>query len=272
MAWPLTFLYTQVVIVNNTKLSSPGEGKWPLKLAVIKIKPRLSFQTWSSRQLCRWKDARSETADIFFEDIATVWNGVRQALLCLIITCLCMLSFLLNDFSQTEQNQLMPASQEQSVDREKGRMLRIYIGLLLVLPSFTTTTFLLFSFSITTITFLLFSFSTATTFLYFLPPPRTTTTFLLFSSFTTSAKFLFFPFKSFYKRPYFTTISSVCSNVWSCQDQPWFSSTVSCLFSSSAPVSLTDSHSTTTTCISPSLIQLPKEYILLPEENKWKVF
>ena len=160
MAWSLTFLYTQVVIVINTKLSSPGEGKWPLKLAVIKIKPTLSFQTWSSRQLCRWKDARSETADIFFEDIATVWNGVRQALLCLIITCLCMLSFLLNDFSQTEQNQLMPASQEQSVDREKGRMLRIYIGLLLVLPSFTTTTFLLFS------------FSTITTFLYFLPPPR----------------------------------------------------------------------------------------------------
>ena len=185
----------------NTKLSSPGEGKWPLKLAVIKIKPRLSFQTWSSGQLCRWKDARSETADIFFEDIATVWNGVRQALLCLIITCLCMLSFLLNDFSQTEQNQLMPASQEQSVDREKGRILRIYIGLLLVLPSFTTTTFLLFSFSITPITFLLFSFSTTTTFLYFLTPPRITTTFLLFSSSTTSAKFLFFPFKSFYKRP-----------------------------------------------------------------------
>ena len=137
----------------------------------------------------------------YFEDIATVWNGVRQALLCLIITCLCMLSFLLNDFSQTEQNQLMPASQEQSVDREKGRMLRIYIGLLLVLPSFTTTTFLLFSFSITPITFLLFSFSTITTFLYFLPPPRITTTFLFVSSSTTSTKFLFFPFKSFYKRP-----------------------------------------------------------------------
>ena len=134
-------------------------------------------------------------------------------MLCLIITCLCMLSFLLNDFSQTEQNQLMPASQEQSLDREKGRMLRIYTGLLLVLPSFTTTTFLLFSFSITTITFLLFSFSITTTFLYFLPPPRTTTTFLLFSSSTTSAKFLFFPFKSFYKRPYITTISSVCSKI-----------------------------------------------------------
>ena len=92
---------------------------------------------------------------------------------CLVITCLCMLSFLLNDFSQTEQNQLMSTSQEQSLDREKGRMLRIYIGLFLLLdlPSFTTTTFLLFSSSITIIAFLMFSFSTTTTtFLYFLPP------------------------------------------------------------------------------------------------------
>ena len=127
MEWPLTFLYTQVAIVNNTKLSSPGEGKLPLKLAVIEIEPRLSFQTWSSPQLYRWKDARSETADIFFEGIAAVWNEVRQALRCLAITCLCMLSFQLDDFSQTEQNQLMSTSQEQSVDREKGRMLRIYI-------------------------------------------------------------------------------------------------------------------------------------------------
>ena len=99
-------------------------------------------------------------------------------MLCLDITCLCMISFLLNDFSQTEQNQLMSTSQEQNVDREKSRMLCIYIGLLLLLPSFTTTTsttkFLSFSSSITTITFLLFSFSTTTTttrFLYFLPPP-----------------------------------------------------------------------------------------------------
>ena len=68
----------------------------------------------------------------------------------------------------------MSTFQEQNVDREKGRMLRIYIGLLLLLPSFTTTTtFLSFSSSITTITFLLFSFATTTItrFLYFLPPP-----------------------------------------------------------------------------------------------------
>ena len=48
---------------------------------------------------------------------------------CLDITCLCMLSFLLKDFSQTDQNQLMSTPQEQNVDYEKGRMLLIYIGL-----------------------------------------------------------------------------------------------------------------------------------------------
>ena len=63
----------------------------------------------------------------FCENIGTVWNGVRPALRCLDITCLCILSFLLNDFSQTEQNQLMSA-QEQNVDWERERMLRIYIG------------------------------------------------------------------------------------------------------------------------------------------------
>ena len=97
-------------------------------------------------------------------------------MLCLIFTCLCMLSFLINDFSQTEQNQLMPASQEQSVDREKGRMLRIYIGLLLVLPSFTTTTFLLFSFSITPLHFYCFLFPPSPHFyifsLHHVLPPR----------------------------------------------------------------------------------------------------
>ena len=33
-----------------------------------------------------------------------------------------------------------------------------------------------------------------------------------------------------------------------------------------------NSHSTTTTCLSSSLIQLLKEYIHIPENNKWKVF
>ena len=64
----------------------------------------------------------------FCENIGTVWNGVRPALRCLDITCLCILSFLLKDFSQTEQSQLMSTPQEQNVDWERGRMLRIYIG------------------------------------------------------------------------------------------------------------------------------------------------
>ena len=66
----------------------------------------------------------------FCENIGTVWIGVimRPALRCLDITCLCILSFRLKDFSQTEQNQLMSTPQEQNVDWERGRMLRIYIG------------------------------------------------------------------------------------------------------------------------------------------------
>ena len=64
----------------------------------------------------------------FCENIGTVWNGVRPALRCLDITCLCILSFLLKDFSQTEQNQLMSTPQEQNVDWERGRMLCTYIG------------------------------------------------------------------------------------------------------------------------------------------------
>ena len=63
----------------------------------------------------------------FCENIGTVWNGVRPALRCLDITCLCMLSFLLNDFSQTEQNQLMSAPQEQNIDWENASMMRIDI-------------------------------------------------------------------------------------------------------------------------------------------------
>ena len=64
----------------------------------------------------------------FCENIGTVWNGVRPALRCLDITCLCILSFLLKDFSPTEQSQLMLTPQEQNGDWKRGRMLRIYIG------------------------------------------------------------------------------------------------------------------------------------------------
>ena len=37
---------------NNTKRSSSGEGKLPLKLAVIKIEPWPFFRTRSFRQSC----------------------------------------------------------------------------------------------------------------------------------------------------------------------------------------------------------------------------
>ena len=137
----------------------------------------------------------------FCENIGTVWNGVRPALRCLDITCLCILSFLLKDFSQTEQNQLMSTPREQNVDWERGRMLRIYKG-------FQATKFYCFPpprpppppphfycFSSTTTTtvttFLVFSLHyPATTFLFF--PSTTTTTFLLFSSTTTATTFLLF--------------------------------------------------------------------------------
>ena len=35
--------FCQAAIVNNTKRSSPGEGKWSLKLVAIEIEPRLFF-------------------------------------------------------------------------------------------------------------------------------------------------------------------------------------------------------------------------------------
>ena len=73
------------------------------------------------------EDARSETADTFLKALELFEIGWDQR--CLEITCLCMLSFLLNDFSQTEENQLMSTPQEQNVDWERGRMLRIDIVL-----------------------------------------------------------------------------------------------------------------------------------------------
>ena len=182
------------------------------------------------------EDARSETADTFLKALELFEIGWDQR--CLEITCLCMLSFLLNDFSQTEENQLMSTPQEQNVDWERGRMLRI-----------------------------LYRFSGHKIPLF--PPTSTTTTFLFFSSSSTTTT-TFLSSKSFYKRRQITPISSVCSNVSSSQEQPQFSSTVSCLSSSSAPVSLTytDSYSTTTTCISPSLIQCTWGIHSYPRRNK----
>ena len=117
----------------------------------------------------------------FFENIGTVWNGARPALRCLDITCLCILSFLLKDFSQTEQSQLMSTPQEQNVDWERGRMFRIYIG-------FQATKLYCFpppkppppphfycflsssSFSSSSSSFLLFFSSSSSFLLFFLPP------------------------------------------------------------------------------------------------------
>ena len=45
------------------------------------------------------------------------------------------------------------------------------------------------------------------------------------------------------------------SNVSCREEQPWFSSTIICLSSSSAPVSLTNRHSMTHTCISPMYLR-----------------
>ena len=50
--------------MNNTKRSSLGEGKLPLKLDAIEIQPRPLFRTWSFQQSWRRKDAQSETANI----------------------------------------------------------------------------------------------------------------------------------------------------------------------------------------------------------------
>ena len=150
----------------------------------------------------------------FCEDIGTVWNGVKPALRCLDIKCLCILSFLLKYLSQEEQDQLMSTPQEQNVDWKKVECFALYT---------------------------------------FGKPRHSIADSSFFSS--SSSSFLFSPSKSFYKRTQVTTISSFCSNVSRSEEQPWFSSTVTCLSSSSAPVSFTDSHSTTTTCISPNLIQ-----------------
>ena len=59
-----------------------------------------------------------------------------------------------------------------------------------------------------------------------------------------------------------------CGSTVSCrEEQPWFSSTVSCLSSSSAPVSLTNRNSITHACISPKYLrytfQAPKKRKLL---------
>ena len=78
VAWRLTFVYTQAAIVNNTKRSSPREGKWSLKLVAIEIEPRPFFRSQSFRQSWKWKDARSETADISVKTLELFEMGWDQ--------------------------------------------------------------------------------------------------------------------------------------------------------------------------------------------------
>ena len=68
-------------------------------------------------------------------------------------------------------------------------------------------------------------------------------------------RFTFFCCTIFYKRLPTAMISWFCSNVSCSEQQSWFSSAVSWLPCSLAPVSFKDSYSRTTTCASPSLIQ-----------------
>ena len=91
-----------------------------------------------------------------------------------------MLSFLLNDFLQTEQNQLMSAPQEQNVDWENASIRRIDIVLKAI--KFTATTFLLFS---------LHHHHHHISIVFFLPPaPPPPPHFNCFSSSSSSSSFL----------------------------------------------------------------------------------
>ena len=219
--------------MNNTKRSSPREGKLSLKLVAIEIEPGPFFRTRSFRQLWRWRDARSETANIWCEDIGTVWNGVRPALRCLDITCLCILCFLRKDFSQTEQNQLMSTLQEQNVDWEKGRILLIYIGFQVIKfycfpfssppaptppppphfycfpSSFSSSSFLLFSLLLLLLLLILLVFVLRLhiSFVQF-PPPLHSIVF-----YPSSTRFIFFFSSRFYERLPTAIPSSFWSNV-----------------------------------------------------------
>ena len=115
-----------------------------------------------------------------------------------------MLSFLINDFLQTEQNQLMSAPQEQNVDWENASIMRIDIVLKAIKfnsfppppppppPHFycfpsttTTTTFLLFSFFLLLLLLLLISIV--------FPPPPPPLHFYYFSSSSSSMTSLINP-------------------------------------------------------------------------------
>ena len=153
----------------------------------------------------------------------------------------------IKDFSQTEQNQLMSTPQEQNVDCERGRMLRIYIGfqaikillfsphhhhhhISIVFPPPPPPHFYCFLSTTTTAsTFLLFSlhhhFSNVFLLhhhhhisIVFPPPPPPP---------PPPPHFHWFPSTRFHKRLPTAILSSFCSNVSCSEQQSWFSSTVS---------------------------------------------
>ena len=113
--------------MNNTKQSSPGEGKLSLKLVVIEIEPRPFFGHGHSGNHGGKRMLESKL-------LTFLWK--RNCLKCgetniAVFRHHVLLHGILSTkwFSQTEQNQLMSTPQEQNIDRENGCMLRIDIGL-----------------------------------------------------------------------------------------------------------------------------------------------
>ena len=150
-----------------------------------------------------------------------------------------------------EQSQLMSTPQERNVDWERGRILRIYIGLQAIkchcfLPQPPPPPPHFYCFSPTT--------TAATTFqLFSLHHHRRHHISVVF--YPSPTRFIFFSSTKFYKRLPTAIFSSFCSNVSCSEQQSLFSSAVGWLPCLSAPVSFKDSYSTTTICTSPSLIQ-----------------
>ena len=232
----------------------------------------------------------------FCANIATVSKGVRPALRCLDITCLCILSFLLKNFSQTEQNQLMSTPQEQNVDWERGRMLRIYIGFQAIkfycfppprpltphfncFPSTTTTT---------ATTFLLFFLHPHhhhhrhISIVFFPPPPLPPHDisivfplpppppphFYCFPPPPQSPHFHCFPSTRFYKRLLTAILSSFWSNVLCSEQQSCSSLTVSWLPCLSAPFLLKTATPQQLQAIVQVLHNMLMGHIPISEENK----
>ena len=150
----------------------------------------------------------------FCENIGTVWNGVRPALRCVDIKCLCILSFLLKDFWQTEQSQLISTPQEQNADWERGSMWSIYIGFQAI-KLYCFLSLHLDHHRHYHISIVLYHHQRHHHMSIVFPPPPQ------------PRHFYCFPSSRFYKRLPTAFLSSFCSNVSCSEQQSWFSSTVS---------------------------------------------